>query len=65
MTDQARHYALGPDEGKALFVLGDIVTFKLSATETNSACSLVEIISAPAAARPFCIPISAGDFLDS
>jgi len=47
MTDQARHYSLGPDEGKALFVLGDIVTFKLSAAETNSAYSLIEIISVP------------------
>jgi hypothetical protein len=53
MTDQVRHYALGPDEGKALFVLGDIVTFKLSATETNSAYSLVEIISAPGGGPAF------------
>jgi mannose-6-phosphate isomerase-like protein (cupin superfamily) len=53
MTDQARHYSLGPDEGKALFVLGDIVTFKLSAAETNSAYSLIEIISVPGGGPAF------------
>jgi hypothetical protein len=37
---------LRPHEGKALFVLGDVVTLKLSAAETNSAYSLIEIMSA-------------------
>lgn len=53
MTDQTRHFALGPNEGKALFVLGDVVTFKLSAAETNSAYSLVEIISVPGGGPAF------------
>jgi hypothetical protein len=56
MTDQAKHYSLRPDEGKALFVLGDVVTLKLSAAETNSAYLLIEVISVPGAVRPFCIP---------
>src|SRR6478672_1279794 len=45
MTDHAKHYSLSPNEGKTLFVLGDVVTFKLCAAETNGAYSLIEIIS--------------------
>jgi hypothetical protein len=40
MTDHAKHYSLSPNEGKTLFVLGDVVTFELSAAETNGAYSL-------------------------
>jgi hypothetical protein len=53
MTDQAKHYSLRLHEGKALFVLGDVVTFKLSAAETNSAYSLIEIISVPGGGPAF------------
>ena len=56
MTDQAKHYSLRPHEGKALFVLGDVVTLKLSTAETNSACSLIEIMSVPGGGPAFCIP---------
>jgi hypothetical protein len=56
MADQAKHYSLGPSEGKALFVLGDVITLKLSAAETNSAYSLVEVTSVPGVVLPFCIP---------
>src|SRR6476620_7703756 len=53
MGDQAKHYSLKPNEGKALFVLGDVVTRKLSAAETNSAYSLFEIISVPGGGPAF------------
>ena len=53
MTDQAKHYSLRPHEGKALFVLGDVVTLKLSTAETNSAYSLIEIMSVPGGGPAF------------
>jgi hypothetical protein len=53
MTDQAKHCSLRPHKGKALFVLGDVVTLKLSAAETNSAYSLVEIVSVPGGGPAF------------
>lgn len=53
MFDQTKHYSLRPNEGKALFVLGDVVTLKLSAAETGSAYSLVEIISMPGGGPAF------------
>ena len=53
MADQAKHYSLGPSEGKALFVLGDVITLKLSAAETNSAYSLVEVTSVPGGGPAF------------
>jgi mannose-6-phosphate isomerase-like protein (cupin superfamily) len=40
-------------KGKALFALGEIATLKLSATETNSAYSLVEIKSVPGGGPAF------------
>ena len=65
MGDQAKHYSLKPNEGKALFVLGDVVTRKLSAAETNSAYSLFEIISVPGGGPALsAYPQSAGDVLD-
>ena len=65
MTDHAKHYSLSPNEGKTLFVLGDVVTFKLSAAETNGAYSLIEIISvAGGRSRLSTYPRSAGDLLD-
>ena len=42
-----RHYSLGPNEGKALFVLGDVVTFKVTAAESDNAYFLTEIVSLP------------------
>ncbi len=53
MTDQARHHSLMPGEGKALFVLGEVVTIKLSGAETNNAYSLIEIISVPGGGPAF------------
>ena len=47
------HYSLRPHEGKALFVLGDVVTLKLSTAETNSAYSLIEIMSVPGGGPAF------------
>ncbi len=48
-----RHYFLGPNEGKALFVLGDVVTFKVTAAESNHAYFLTEIVSVPGGGPAF------------
>jgi quercetin dioxygenase-like cupin family protein len=53
MSTQERHFSLGPDEGKALFVLGDVVTFKVTAAETDNAYFLVEIMSVPGGGPAF------------
>lgn len=48
-----RIYSLGPDEGQAMFVLGDVVTFKITAAESNNAYFLTEIISVPGGGPAF------------
>ncbi len=53
MTGQARHFSLGPDEGKALFVLGDVVTFKMTAAESDNAYFITEIKSVPGGGPAF------------
>lgn len=53
MSTQARHFSLGPNEGKALFVLGDVVTFKITAAESDDAYFLVEITSVPGGGPAF------------
>lgn len=46
-------FVLGPDEGEAMFVLGDVVTFKLTAAESDNAYFLTEIISVPGGGPAF------------
>jgi mannose-6-phosphate isomerase-like protein (cupin superfamily) len=53
MSTEARHFALGPDEGKAMMVLGDVVTFKITAAESDNAYFLVEIASDPGGGPAF------------
>lgn len=53
MSTQARHFALGPDEGRAMLVLGDVVTFKITAEESDNAYFLVEIASEPGGGPAF------------
>lgn len=53
MDRNQRHFALGPDEGRAMFVLGDVVTFKLTAAESDDAYFLTEIISVPGGGPAF------------
>ncbi len=48
-----RLFSLGPHEGKALFVLGDVVTFKVTGAETGDAYFLVEIKSVPGGGPAF------------
>lgn len=52
MTDE-RILSLGPNEGKAMFVLGDVVTFKLTGADSNNAYFLTEIVSAPGGGPAF------------
>ncbi len=53
MSTQAKHFALGPNEGRAMFVLGDVVTFKITAAESDNAYFLVEIVSVPGGGPAF------------
>lgn len=53
MSTQGRHFSLGPNEGKALFVLGDVVTFKVTGAESDSAYFLTEIVSVPGGGPAF------------
>lgn len=46
-------YALGPDDGEAMFVLGDVVTFKLTADISDDAYFLTEIASPPGGGPAF------------
>jgi quercetin dioxygenase-like cupin family protein len=53
MTSERRIFKLGPDEGEAMFVLGDVVTFKLTAAESDNAYFLTEIASPPGGGPAF------------
>ena len=53
MSTEGRHFSLGPNEGKALFVLGDVVTFKVTAAESDNAYFLTEIVSVPGGGPAF------------
>jgi len=53
MSTDRRHFSLGPNEGNALFVLGDVVTFKVTAAESDNAYFLTEIMSVPGGGPAF------------
>ena len=53
MRTHGRLFELGPDEGRALFVLGDVVTFKITAAESDNAYFLTEIVSEPGGGPAF------------
>lgn len=53
MSSSDRIFALGPDEGEAMFVLGDVVTFKITAAESDAAYFLTEIRSVPGGGPAF------------
>jgi quercetin dioxygenase-like cupin family protein len=53
MSTYGRHFSLGPNQGKALFVLGDVVTFKVTAAESDNAYLLTEIVSVPGGGPAF------------
>jgi quercetin dioxygenase-like cupin family protein len=53
VSGSSRHFSLGPNEGDAMFVLGDVVTFKITAAESDNAYFLVEIISVPGGGPAF------------
>ncbi len=50
---EGRIIAVGPDEGEALFVLGDVVTFKISGEDAHDAYFLTEIRSLPGGGPAF------------
>lgn len=53
MTADRRIFSLGANEGEAMFVLGDVVTFKITADESDNAYFLTEIISVPGGGPAF------------
>lgn len=53
MSTQAQHFSLGPNEGRAMFVLGDVVTFKITAAESDNAYFVTEIVSVPGGGPAF------------
>jgi mannose-6-phosphate isomerase-like protein (cupin superfamily) len=53
MSSDGRHFSLGPNEGKALFVIGDVVTYKVTAAESDNAYFLTEILSVPGGGPAF------------
>ncbi len=53
MDSHNRHFSLGPNQGRALMVLGDVVTFKVTAAESDHAYFITEIISVPGGGPAF------------
>lgn len=53
MSENGRIISRGPGEGEALFVLGDVVTFKLTGPESDHAYFLTEIASLPGGGPAF------------
>lgn len=53
MSTDNTHFALRPNEGRALYVLGDVVTFKVTAAEANNHYFLTEIVSEPGGGPAF------------
>ena len=53
MSIDGRHFSLGPNEGKAMMVLGDVVTFKITAAESDNAYFITEIVSVPGGGPAF------------
>lgn len=50
---EGRIIAVGPDQGEALFVLGDVVTFKITGEDADDAYFLTEIRSLPGGGPAF------------
>jgi mannose-6-phosphate isomerase-like protein (cupin superfamily) len=53
VSDLAKPFSLGADEGKILFVLGDIVIIKLSGAQTGGVYSVIEAINVPGGGAAF------------
>lgn len=53
MSANNRIFALGPNDGEAVFVLGDVVTFKITSAESDNAYFLTEISSPPGGGPSF------------
>jgi mannose-6-phosphate isomerase-like protein (cupin superfamily) len=53
VSNDARIFVLGPNEGEVVFVLGDVVTFKITSAESDNAYFLTEIASLPGGGPAF------------
>lgn len=53
MVSDRKIIAVGPDEGQAMFVLGDVITFKINAVDSDNAYFVTEIVSVPGGGPAF------------
>jgi mannose-6-phosphate isomerase-like protein (cupin superfamily) len=53
VSSSDRIFTLRPNEGEAVFVLGDVVTFKITSAESDNAYFLTEIASPPGGGPAF------------
>ncbi|MGD2102969.1 MAG: cupin domain-containing protein [Acidimicrobiia bacterium] len=53
MSTGERLFSLGPNEGRSMFVLGDVVTFKITSDESDNHYFLTEIVSVPGGGPAF------------
>lgn len=53
MSGDGRVFKVGPNEGEAMFVLGDVVTFKITREDSDNAYLLTEIVSLPGGGPAF------------
>lgn len=53
MDNDGKIIAVGPNEGEAMFVLGDVVTFKITAADSDDHYFLTEIVSVPGGGPAF------------
>jgi quercetin dioxygenase-like cupin family protein len=53
VTTDEKIISVGPDEGEAMFVLGDVVTFKITGEDSDYAYFLTEIRSLPGGGPAF------------
>ncbi len=56
MRNGERIFSLSPNEGEARFLLGDVVTFKITAAESDNYYFLTEIISMPGGGPALLVP---------
>jgi quercetin dioxygenase-like cupin family protein len=47
MTQSSRHFSIRAADGPSYYVIGDVITVKVTAQETNSAYLMVEVVSQP------------------
>jgi quercetin dioxygenase-like cupin family protein len=47
MTEAIQHFSIKAAEGESYFVIGDVITFKVTGKETNNSYLIVEVVCQP------------------